>query len=111
MMAVNILTGWSMGLSAAALALALLAGAAQAQQPAPVAPVAKAAVTPAAAQTESKKLARRAASKCRGLEEMACGASLGCTWVAATKTKAGKEVKAHCRTKPKTKSGEPTKKL
>jgi hypothetical protein len=79
-----------------------------------------AAITPAAAQTEPKKPARRAASKCRGLDEMVCGTTPGCTWVAATKNKAGKEVKAYCRTRLKTtgkpatpaatKPGEPTKK-
>jgi hypothetical protein len=117
---VKILIRWGMGVSAAAVALAMFASAAPAQQPATVAPVAKAAVTPAAVQTEPKKMARRAASKCRGLDERACGAMPECTWVAPRTTKAGKEVKAYCRTKPKTtgrpaapaavKPGEPMKK-
>jgi hypothetical protein len=121
MIAVKILTRWGVAVSSATVALVLLTGETRAQQPALVAPVATAAVTPAtAAQTEPKKLARRAGSKCRGLDEMACGAISGCTWIAATKTKTGKEVKAYCRTKPKTtgkpaapaavKPGEPMKK-
>jgi hypothetical protein len=97
---VKVLIRWGMGVSAAAVALAMFAGAAPAQQQ--VAPVAKAAVTPVAAQTEPKKIARRAASKCRGLDEMACGATAQCTWVAASKTKTGRELRAHCRAKPKT---------
>jgi hypothetical protein len=109
-----------MGLSAATVALALLSGATQAQQAVAVAPVTKAAVTPAAAQTEPKKLARRVASKCKGLDETTCSGTPGCTWVAATKTKTGREVKAYCRTKSRTagksaapagaKPGEPAKK-
>jgi hypothetical protein len=120
MIAVKILTRWGVAVSATTVALVLLTGETRAQQSALVAPVATAAVTPAAAQTEPKKLARRAGSKCRGLDEMACGATSGCTWIAPTKTKTGKEVKAYCRTKPKTtgkpaapaavKPGEPVKK-
>ncbi len=121
MIAVKILTGWGVAVSATTVALVLLTGETQAQQPALVAPVATAAVTPApAAQTEPKKLARRAGSKCRGLDEMVCSATSGCSWIGATKTKTGKEVKAYCRTKPKTtgkpaapaaaKPGEPLKK-
>ena len=96
----KMLTRWGMGVSAAAVALAMFAGAAPAQQQ--VAPVAKAAVTPVAAQTEPKKIARRAASKCRGLDERACGTMPECTWVPPRTTKTGKEVRAYCRTKPKT---------
>jgi hypothetical protein len=108
MITVKILTRWGMGVSATTVALVLLTGATLAQQPAPVvAPVAKVAVTPSAAQTEPKKLARRVASKCRGLAEAACGTTPGCTWIAPTKTKAGKEVKAYCRTKSKTKPAAP----
>jgi hypothetical protein len=117
---VKTLTRWGVGVSTTTVALVLFTGATLAQQPALVAPVTKAAVTPAAAQTEPKKPARRAASKCRGLDETACGTTPGCTWVAATRTKAGKEVKAYCRTRSKTtgkpatpaatKPGEPTKK-
>jgi hypothetical protein len=109
-----------MGLPAAAVALALFSGATQAQQPVTVAPVAKTAVAPAAAQTEPKKLARRVASKCKGLDETACSGTPGCAWIAATKTKTGREVKAYCRTKARTagkpagpagaKPGEPAKK-
>jgi hypothetical protein len=109
---VNILTRWGMSASAATVALALFAVVAHAQQPTPTAPSAKA--VPAAAKTEPKKPERRAASVCRGLDETACAARAECTWVAATKTKAGKEVKAHCRIKRKSAgkppAGEPTKK-
>jgi hypothetical protein len=101
MTAVKILNHLGMGISAATVALALVAGAAQAQQPAQVAPAARAALAPAAATTEPKKTARRAASKCRGLVEMACAGIPECTWVPARTTKAGKEVKGYCRTKPR----------
>jgi hypothetical protein len=99
---VKTLTRWGVGVSTTTVAFVLFAGATLAQQPALVAPVTKAAITPAAAQTEPKKPARRAASKCQRLDEMICGATPGCTWVAATKTKAGKDVKAYCRTRSKT---------
>jgi hypothetical protein len=103
-----------MSASAATVALALFAVAAHAQQPTPTAPSAKAPVVPAAAKTEPKKPERRAASACRGLDETACAARAECTWVAATKTKAGKDVKAHCRVKRKSAgkppAGEPTRK-
>ena len=102
----NLLARWSTAVSAAIVALALFSGATQAQQLTAVAHVAKPATAPA--------VTHRVASKCSGLDETACSANPGCTWVAASKTKAGKEVKAHCRTKSTTgaaaKPGEHTKK-
>jgi hypothetical protein len=79
------------GASAAAVALGLFAITAEAQQKAP------------AAKAPEKK----AASPCQGIDEKACAANAECTWVAATKTKAGKEVKAYCRAKPKTEAKAP----
>ena len=95
----NILTRWGMGISASTVALALLSGATQAQQPA-----AAAHVVPVATHTATKHLTHKAGSKCGGLDETTCSASPGCTWAAATKTKTGKEVTAYCRTKPRTTS-------
>lgn len=80
---------WVLKLGAAGLALALIGGAASAQQKAPekAAPATKAPV-------------KKAASPCKGLAEAACGANTACSWVRATKTKAGKDRKAYCRLKP-----------
>lgn len=38
-------------------------------------------------------------SPCKGLEQAACTAKADCSWVAATKRKDGREVKAYCRLK------------
>lgn len=85
----------------AALALALTCGVASAQQKAPEAKKAE----------PAKKAAAPAKPKCNDLkEEAACGADTTCQWVAASKTKAGKEIKAYCRTAPKAKAKAPEKK-
>lgn len=44
--------------------------------------------------------APKAKSACQGLDQAACTANTTCQWIAATKTKAGKERKAYCRTRP-----------
>lgn len=83
---------WVLKLGAAGLALALIGGAASAQQKAP---------EKAAPKADTKKApAKKAASPCKGLVEAACGANTACSWVKATKTKAGKDRKAYCRLKP-----------
>lgn len=76
-------------LSTAALALALMTGAAGAQQkaPEPKEPAAKTAV-------------KKAPSPCAGLEEPACRANTVCTWYRETTTKKGQKRKAHCQKKP-----------
>jgi hypothetical protein len=83
---------WILKLGAAGLALALIGGAASAQQKAP-----EPKATPKA---ETKAPVKKAASPCKGLVEAACGANTACSWVKATKTKAGKDRKAYCRLKP-----------
>lgn len=40
-------------------------------------------------------------SICKGLVKAQCGANTSCSWVKSYKTKAGKKVAAHCRSKPK----------
>ena len=92
---------WFAKLSAAGLALALIGGAAHAQQKAPEPKAAPKAETKAPV----KKAPKRLASPCRGLAETACGANAGCSWIKATKTKRGKDVKAYCRLKPAKKAG------
>jgi hypothetical protein len=82
--------------SAATLALGLFAITAVAQQPAP------ATKAPAAKAPAPKAPQKKAVSPCQDLDEAACKANAECSWVAATKTKTGKEVKAYCRVKPKT---------
>jgi len=84
------------------LALALIGGAAHAQAP-------KAETKAPAAK---KAPAKKAASPCQGLDEKACGANTGCSWIKATKTKAGVERKAYCRLKsaPPKKAAAPAKK-
>lgn len=96
---------------AAGLALSAFGPAAMAQdapaKPAakvePAKPAAKAEpAKPAAKKVETAKPAKpaKAASPCKGLDEAACG-KMGetCSWIAATKRKDGKEVKAYCRKK------------
>lgn len=89
----------------ATVALAAAAFAAQAQTtPAPATPATKA---PAAKAVPKKatKPAPATASQCKGLAQPACTAKAAeCTWIAAAKTKKGKEIKAYCRSKPKKKS-------
>jgi hypothetical protein len=87
---------WVLKLGAAGLALALIGGAASAQQKAPEPKATPKAVT----KTPAKKAPAKAASPCKGLVEAACGANTACSWVKATKTKAGKDRKAYCRLKP-----------
>ena len=105
---------WAMSIMAAGFAIGVCMSNASAQQPTtpppaakstPAAPAAKA----AAPKKEVKKTAK-SASACQGLEEKACGAKTECGWVHATKRKDGKEVKAYCRTKPKTTGKAPVKK-
>jgi hypothetical protein len=83
---------WVLKLGAAGLALALIGGAASAQQKAP-----EPKATPKAA---TKAPVKKAPSACQGLAEAACGANTACSWIKATKTKAGKDRKAYCRLKP-----------
>ena len=64
---------------------------------------------PAAAATKPKtevtKKEPATPSACKGLDETACkGKTAECSWIAATKTKAGKDRKAYCRSKPKPKA-------
>lgn len=92
---------WFAKLGAAGLALALIGGAAYAQQKAPEPKAAPKAETKAPV----KKAPKKAASPCKGLAETACGANAGCSWIKATKTKKGKDVKAYCRLKPAKKAG------
>jgi hypothetical protein len=92
MTAVIMSNRWVLKLGAAGLALALIGGAASAQQKAP-----EPKATPAPA---AKAPAKKAASPCQGLAEAACGANTACSWVKASKTKAGKDRKAYCRLKP-----------
>ncbi|OJU29575.1 MAG: hypothetical protein BGN89_08655 [Alphaproteobacteria bacterium 64-6] len=86
------------------LALALIGGAAHAQ-----APKAETKAPPAEKKAPAKK---KAASPCQGLDEKACGANTGCSWIKATKTKAGVDRKAYCRLKtaPPKKAAAPAKK-
>lgn len=90
--------GLLLKLGAIGLALALVAGAANAQAPKAEPKSAPKADTkaPAAKKAPAKK---KAASPCQGLDEKACGANTACTWIKATKTKAGVERKAYCRLK------------
>jgi len=85
---------WVLKLGAAGLALALIGGAASAQQKAPPEPKA----TPKAETKAPVK--KKAASPCKGLAEAACGGNTACSWVKASKTKAGKDIRAYCRLKP-----------
>ncbi len=74
-------------MSAMGLALALIGGAAHAQ-------------APTKAPAEKKAPAnKKADSPCKGLDAKACGANAGCSWIKATKTKAGVDRKAYCRLK------------
>lgn len=87
------------------LALALIGGAAYAQAP-------KAEPKAAPAKKEKKAATKKAPSPCQGLDEKACGANTACSWIKATKTKAGVERKAYCRLKttPPKKTTAPAKK-
>ena len=93
---------WVAKLGVASLALALISGAAYAQQKAPEPKATPKAETKAPAK---KAPVKKAASPCKGLAEAACGANTGCSWIKATKTKKGKDVKAYCRLKPAKKAG------
>ena len=98
----------------AALALALTCGVASAQlQKAPetkkVEPAAKAAEPAKKAVETVKKATPPAKVVCAGTpDETACTAKgAECQWIAAAKTKAGKDIKAYCRTAPKVKAKAP----
>lgn len=95
---------WVAKLGAAGLALALIGGAASAQQKAPEPKATPKAETKAPAKAK-KTPVKKAASPCKGLTEAVCGANAGCSWIKATKTKKGKDVKAYCRLKPAKKAG------
>jgi hypothetical protein len=102
MTAVMKIVRWSTGVCVAAVALALNLGVANAQQKAPDA---KAPDAVKKVQAAPKKAAAPAAPKCNDLKvEAACGVAPGCQWIAASKTKVGKEIKAYCRTAPKAKA-------
>lgn len=96
---------WGLGLGAMGLALALISGAAYAQAP-------KAEPKAAPAKTEKKAATKKPPSACHGLDEKACGANATCSWIKATKTKAGVQRKAYCRLKssPPKKAAAPAKK-
>ncbi len=81
---------WLLKMSAMGLALALIGGAAHAQAPK--------AETKAAAEKKAPAK-KKAASPCQGLDAKACGANTACSWIKATKTKAGVDRKAYCRLK------------
>ena len=51
-------------------------------------------------------LAVQAASECKGLDQTACGANPGCSWVSGYVRKDGKEVAAYCKSKGERKTGE-----
>lgn len=95
---------WGAGACVAAVALALNCGIASAQlQKAP--DTKQTAPAPAKKAEPAKKAAVPAKPKCNDLKDQAlCGAGVGCQWIAAAKSKAGKEIKAYCRTTPKAKT-------
>lgn len=80
--------------ASAIFALALMGGAASAQQQ--KAPDAKKEAAPAA----KKKVEKKAPSPCAGLEEAACKAYAACSWYREVTTKKGQKRKAHCQKKP-----------
>ncbi len=51
-------------------------------------------------------LAVQAASECKGLDQTACSANPGCSWVSGYKRQDGKEVAAYCKSKGERKTGE-----
>lgn len=56
-----------------------------------------------------KTTAPKAKSACQGLDETTCkGKGKECQWIAATKTKDGKDRKAYCRLKPAPKAKKAT---
>jgi len=92
----------SLGIALTSLVVGLFAAQATAQTPPPPATKAapaqpKATKAPAA---KAKAKTKTTASVCKGLEQKACSAKSECGWIAATKRKDGKQVKAYCRTKP-----------
>jgi hypothetical protein len=100
---------WGASACVAALALALNCGVASAQQQkAPEAPKTapvKKAPAPVAKKEAAAAPKKAAAPACKALkDETACTGGTNCQWVAASKTKAGKEIKAYCRTAPKAKA-------
>jgi hypothetical protein len=100
----------AMGVSAATIALMMIGYGAQAQQKAPQPSTTPSATTTAAKTTKSDKKTDKKASQCKGLEQEACAAKADeCSWVAASTTKLGKEIKAYCRTKPKAAAARATK--
>ncbi|MFM9845930.1 MAG: hypothetical protein ACKVP3_02065 [Hyphomicrobiaceae bacterium] len=82
------------GVASAIFALALMGGTVNAQQQ----------KAPDAAKKEAapakKKVEKKAASPCAGLEETACKANTACSWYRETTTKKGQKRKAHCQKKP-----------
>jgi len=92
---------WGASACVAALALALNCGVASAQQQkAPEAPK-----TAPAKKAPAPVAKKAAAPACKTLkDEAACKGGTNCQWVAASKTKLGKEIKAYCRTAPKAKA-------
>ena len=89
----------AMGVSAATLALVMIGYGAEAQQKAP-----QSSTTPPATTTAAKATTKtdKKTSQGKGLEQADCEAKTDeCSWVAASKTKLGKEIKAYCRSKPK----------
>ncbi|MCL4767825.1 MAG: hypothetical protein KJZ80_16480 [Hyphomicrobiaceae bacterium] len=95
---------WARSLAAGMFALGLITSAA-AQQP-PSAPAKPVAAPPAAKANTSAPAAEpgkgtKPVSPCKDLEQKLCAAKAECIWVAATKRKDGRQVKAYCRLQPK----------
>jgi hypothetical protein len=88
----------SLGIALTSLVVGLFAFQATAQTPPP--PAAKAAPAQPKATKAPAAKTKTTASVCKGLEQKACSAKTECGWIAATKRKDGKQVKAYCRTKP-----------
>lgn len=103
---------WVLKVGAVGLALALIGGVASAQQQKAEPKAAPKAETKAPAEKKKAPVKKKAASPCQGLDEKACAANTACSWIKATKTKAGVERKAYCRLKtaPPKKAAAPAKK-
>lgn len=87
----------SLGIALTSLVVGLFAAQATAQTPPP--PATKAAPAQPKATKAPAAKTKTTALVCKGLEQKACSAKSECGWIAATKRKDGKQVKAYCRTK------------
>jgi len=91
--------GLVLKLSAMGLALALIGGAAANAQAPKAEPKSAPKADTKAPAAKKAPVKKKAASPCQGLAEKACGANTACSWIKATKTKAGVDRKAYCRLK------------